>query len=186
MKNEIISQSAGHEETGADEQLRTLLSSWEAPAVRALMDERVLRSYAESVRRSGPWRRFVAASIPVPLPVAAMIVALLAAASLTVLDSRDDPVLQPPARVEVPGLPVVVEVPVVETRVLRRTVFVEQPAPVKRPPAPRPEVEIAGFKQTLEGLMDEADYVTLADLRGFQPSQEPTVKIIKRGTGDEN
>jgi hypothetical protein len=68
----------GERETGQDRALRRLLADWSAPAVPDGMDGRVLAAYRRELG-GGPawWRRFLTASVRVPLPVAVGLLLLL-------------------------------------------------------------------------------------------------------------
>jgi hypothetical protein len=86
-----------------DPELARVLQEWTVPALPDSLDERVKAMYRSRAPRRPVWRRFFAASIRVPLPVA---VALLAALLLAVLwrpGDRRAPELEsaesaPPAR----------------------------------------------------------------------------------------
>jgi hypothetical protein len=59
-----------------DPELRRVLRLWEAPAVPASLDERMLASFQRQT--AAPWwRRLFTASVPVPLPVAVAVLLLL-------------------------------------------------------------------------------------------------------------
>jgi hypothetical protein len=68
----------GERETGQDGALRRLLTDWSVPPVPDGMDDRVLAAYRRQVGgRQAWWRRFLTASVRVPLPVAVGLVLLL-------------------------------------------------------------------------------------------------------------
>jgi anti-sigma factor RsiW len=64
-----------------DEPLSDLLRQWEPPVVPARLDDRVLAAFRREITRPVPslWRRFLAAEVRIPLPLAAglMLVLLL-------------------------------------------------------------------------------------------------------------
>ena len=68
----------GEWETGRDEGLRRLLARWSASPVPDGMDDRMLAAYRRHAGGGQPWwKRFLTASVRVPLPVAVGILVLL-------------------------------------------------------------------------------------------------------------
>jgi hypothetical protein len=68
----------GEQETGQDKALRRLLADWSTPSVPEGMDDRVLAAYRREFGGGQAWwKRFLTASVRVPLPVAVGLVLLL-------------------------------------------------------------------------------------------------------------
>ena len=68
----------GEREHGRDEALRRLLAQWSASPVPDGMDDRMLAAYRRHAGGAQPWwKRFLTASVRVPLPVAVGVLLLL-------------------------------------------------------------------------------------------------------------
>jgi len=68
----------GEREHGRDEALRRLLAQWSASPVPDGMDDRMLAAYRRHAGGAQPWwKRFLTASVRVPLPVAVGLLVLL-------------------------------------------------------------------------------------------------------------
>ena len=116
----------GAEDFSADAELTALLRTWDVPARDALARSRLLADFRASVRPAPLWRRALTTQVRVPLPVAAC-AALVLLGSLYVLGARATRSVEPSARTEAqPAAVRVVEVPVVQERVVTRTVYVEK------------------------------------------------------------
>ena len=73
----------GEREHGRDEALRRLLAQWSASPVPDGMDDRMLAAYRRHAGGAQPWwKRFLTASVRVPLPVAVGLLVLLIGAAL--------------------------------------------------------------------------------------------------------
>jgi hypothetical protein len=83
-----------------DPVLDRALKEWRAPSAPAALDARVLESYRRVVKPAAWWRRFLASSVRVPLPVALATVILLfvsAGIALRPLGNPRPPAAQPAA-----------------------------------------------------------------------------------------
>ena len=67
-----------------DEPLSKLLRQWEPPVVPARLDDRVLAAFRREITRPVPslWRRFLAAEVRIPMPLAATVALLLVLSGL--------------------------------------------------------------------------------------------------------
>jgi hypothetical protein len=188
----------------ADAELTALLRTWEAPPQDAGARGRLLADFRANVRRAPLWRRALAAQVRVPLPVAAC-AAVVLLGSLYVLGTRATTARVGPAAPQTltePAAVRVVEVPVVQERVLTRTVYVEkkgragvQPSATPR----RPEREELARRdergegnaatprreEPAPGRDAHAGYFTRVDMNDFQPSNEVKFRIVSRGGTDE-
>src|SRR5829696_8194277 len=117
----------GAEDFSADAELTALLRTWDVPPRDAGARSRLLADFRASVRPVPLWRRALTAQVRVPLPVAAC-AALVLLGSLYVHGARSTVGVEPSAaRTEArPAAARVVEVPVVQERVVTRTVYVEK------------------------------------------------------------
>jgi hypothetical protein len=193
------------EDFGADAELTALLRTWEAPTpshsdgARA----RLLADFRATARPAPLWRRAFAAQVRVPLPVAACAVLALLLSPLAFGARPWGPAAPTsPARVTPETVVRVVEVPVVQERVVTRTVYVEKKEPARgrgvssrpggggRPATP----ETASAKRTDESEGDErthapadasAGYFSRVNMEDFQPSDEMKIRVVKRGGVDE-
>ena len=188
----------GAEDFSADAELTALLRTWDVPAQDAGARSRLLADFRASVRPAPLWRRALTAQVRVPLPVAAC-AALVLLGSLYVLGARATRSVEPSARTEAqPAAVRVVEVPVVQERVVTRTVYVEkkgrgveQAASRRRPEreqlARRDEraVEPPQPQEPKQGAEAHAGYFTRVDMNDFQPAGEVKLRIVSRGGTDE-
>ena len=189
----------GAEDFSADAELTALLRTWEVPPPSDGARRRLLADFRAGVGPAPLWRRALAAQVRVPLPLAAC-AALLLVSSLYVLGSR-----AAATRAEPPAAPKeaavrVVEVPVVQERVVTRTVYVEK----KERGAPRVVSTRAGGREELAGRDEvkeagaahaqppqsaepapkpeaQAGYFTRVDMNDFQPADEVKIRIVSRG-----
>jgi hypothetical protein len=188
----------GVEDFSADAELTALLRTWDAPPQDAGARARLLSDFRASVRRAPLWRRALTAQVRVPLPVAACLgVALLG--SLYVLAARVTP-----SAVKTETAPAavrVVEVPVVQERVVTRTVYVEKKGrggvqaasrlqPEREELARRDDknerdAEAPQRREPAQGQDAHAGYFTRVDMNDFQPANEMKLRIVSRGGTDE-
>src|ERR1044072_7182479 len=117
----------GEEDFSADAELTALLRTWDVPTQDSGARARLLADFRANVRRAPLWRRALKAQVRVPLPVAACM-GLVLLGSLYVLGARPTARVEPSAaQTEAqPAAVRVVEVPVVQERVVTRTVYVEK------------------------------------------------------------
>ncbi|MFL6332689.1 MAG: hypothetical protein ACJ754_05015 [Pyrinomonadaceae bacterium] len=191
--------AGGVKDFSADAELTALLRAWEAPPQDAGARGRLLADFRASVRRAPLWRRALTAQVRVPLPVAAC-AALFLLGSLYVLGTRATTPHGAPAAAQTvtePAAVRVVEVPVVQERVVTRTVYVEKKERVSsRGVSTRTDAREslaqqdgnAGTPQREEpakGQDAHAGYFTRVDMNDFQPSNEVKFRIVSRGGTDE-
>jgi len=189
----------GAEDFSADAELTALLRAWDVPAQDAGSRARLLADFRASVRRAPLWRRALTAQVRVPLPVAAC-AGLVLLGSLYVLGARATARVEPSAAQTAarPAAVRVVEVPVVQERVVTRTVYVEkkgrggeQAAPRRQPEreqlARRDErnVETPQRQEPVQSPEAHAGYFTRVDMNDFQPAGEVKLRIVSRGGTDE-
>lgn len=199
------------EDFGADAELTTLLRVWDAPPPSDGARQRLLADFRATVRPAPLWRRALAAHVRVPLPVAACAVLALVLSPLA-FGARPWNKYAPSSvstsesttaeRVRV------VEVPVIQERVVTRTVYVEKKERGRergvssQPDASaRPETqETASMKtsasaktsdasardeQTPSSTDASAGYFSRVNMEDFQPADEMKIRVVKRGGVDE-
>ncbi|HEX8500404.1 MAG TPA: hypothetical protein VF659_07440 [Pyrinomonadaceae bacterium] len=199
----------GAEDFSADAELTALLREWEAPSPSDASRARLLAGFRATARPAPLWRRALAAQVRVPLPVAAC-AALALLLSPLAFGARpwgqdaarpSDAAAEPAVRV--------VEVPVVQERVVTRVVYVEKKerggargaapqadvgrasfpslaaagaAPAAKRPEPRAEGEPATPATPAE---TSAGYFTRVNMEDFQPTGEVKIRVLSRGGVDE-
>jgi hypothetical protein len=194
---------ADADDTGMDTELRALLREWDAPHAALDARARLLEDFrAINVRRT-LWRRVLEAKLQVPVPVAACaLVALLAAfvfaAARTTTVSRVAS-LQPSALVQTSNAAAsaapevkIVEVPVVQERVVTRFVYVEKKERVERTGVfEQDDARASNGARTLKRATASQDasqptsFFTRVDMADFRPADEMKIRIVKRGKTDE-
>jgi hypothetical protein len=135
-----------------DKELHEILKSWEAPAAPPSLKESILYQYRKRQKRD--WRWFLTGSMRVPVPVVSLASVAIIGLAIAVLMNRSQPPLPPPPPQIVTRI---VEVPVVQERVVTRTVYRDRTVSV--PP---------------RGI----------NLREFQPVASLVPRIIKKGQND--
>ena len=148
--------------------------------------------HAVTAQRSEPlWKRLFAASLPVPVPIAAAIVlALLVSSVLALRPSQKETVTAAPERVVVHAPPQIIEVPVVREKVIKHTIYVEKrgreknETPRKRMLPQESEAELTARHNEAESA--QGGFFTHANLTDFQPAGELRIRVIKRNNPDEN
>ena len=192
------------EDFSADAELTALLRTWGVPAQDAGARARLLADFRASVRRAPLWRRALTAQVRVPLPVAACL-GLLLLGSLYVMGTRATTARVEPSSGRAEAAPAavrVVEVPVIQERVVIQTVYVEKK---KERGAARSVTTRAGAREELARRDDKnvrgaetqqspepaqsqeahAGYFTRVDMNDFQPAGEVKLRIVSRGGVDE-
>ncbi|MCA1618815.1 MAG: hypothetical protein LC795_05785 [Acidobacteria bacterium] len=191
------------EDFGADAGLTALLRTWEAPPRSDVARARLLADFRATARPAPLWRRAFAAQVRVPLPVAACAVLALLLSPLA-FGARPWTQNAPAAGAEVaPAETVrVVEVPVVQERVVTRTVYVEKKERGRergvspradasaRPAAPetasaKPAERRGEDGQTPASPDASAGYFSRVNMEDFQPADEMKIRVVKRGGVDE-
>lgn len=136
-----------------DGELNRLLASWRATETPGELDQRALASYRKHFNRGRFWRRWLARSIHVPVPIAAAAVLLLCATSfLAARKATSFPIENPPAAVSTKI--VEVRVPVVQEKIVTRVVYKntgaqkakDGAAPISIPP----RIDLADFRPVSE------------------------------------
>jgi hypothetical protein len=199
---EDFAGDGGAEDLSADAELTALLRAWEAPPPPDDARARLLADFRAVAPARPLWRRALAAELRVPLPVAAC-AALALFASLFALGARGwtrDAPAEASKTASAPEVKVV-EVPVVEERVVTRTVYVEKKerAAVRISPRQVPSREDAreslaqgaprDGREASAGRPAEkesnAGYFTRVNMEDFQPADEVKIRIVSRGGTDE-
>jgi hypothetical protein len=184
---EARATDAGPELSAEDAELRRLLHAWEAPSSSDGSRARLLAAYRGRVARPPLWRRALTSSVRVPLPVAACaaLAFALAAYALVARGTQTNAVATKTADTTAPVVKVV-EVPVVEERVVERVVYVEKK---ERTPARPPKAQLASVSRENSGRghnsASDASYVTPVDMAVFQPAGDINFRIVKRGKTDD-
>jgi len=187
-----------------DEELKHLLRVWEAPPAPDAPDARLLAAYRRQTSERKPsWRRLLTASVRVPVPVAALsvlallvVAATLAARPGRVMTQTQSTAIAPHARETTK----IVEVPVVQERVVTRFVYVEKNGrraprgtdenlPERREPERRVRQRQQLASVEREGAREAeahgTGYFTRVNMEEFQPAQEMKIRMLKKGHGDE-
>ncbi|HEX7317167.1 MAG TPA: hypothetical protein VF297_24925 [Pyrinomonadaceae bacterium] len=189
----------GAEDFSADAELTTLLRAWDAPPQSDDARARLLADFRASVRRAPLWRHALTAQVRVPLPLAAC-AALALVSTLYVLGSRAATARVEPSAATKEAAVRVVEVPVIQERVVTHTVYVEKKergatrvvstrADAREELARRSqtnEAEAANVEpsQSAEPARKQeahAGYFTRVDMNDFQPADEMKIRIVSRG-----
>jgi hypothetical protein len=157
---------------------------------RERLEEIALR--ANVMKHEPLWKRIFTAKLPVPVPVAAaLILALLVSSVLALRPSTKEATMttvQPPLVRQAP--PQVIEVPVVQEKVVTRIVYIEKNER-ERNEARRPNPTVQRNNPTLTARRSEEESAqgglfTHANLTDFQPADEMKIRVIKRSNPDEN
>ena len=207
--------AGGAEDFSADAELTALLREWEAPPPSADARARLLADFRATARPAPLWRRALAAQVRVPVPLAAC-AALALVLSPLAFGARPwaRGAAAPAASEAASAAPSVrvVEVPVVQERVVTQVVYVEkkergrgrvvppqaaggESLAANQPPARSVEAGHAGaghVEARAEATEPEAPpadasagYFTRVNMEDFQPANEVKVRILKRGSVDE-
>jgi len=192
----------GGEDFSADAELTALLREWEAPPQSGEARARLLADFRACVAPAPLWRRALTAQIRVPLPVAACAALALL---LTPLAFGARPwTKSTPTPEGATAAPVVriVEVPVIQERVVTRTVYVEKKErgaargvssqAEENARAETPETATAKRvetreqdKQTQAAPGASAGYFSRVNMEDFQPANEVKIRVVQRGGVDE-
>lgn len=185
-----FAESANYQhDLSADEELKARLERWEAPASPRSLDLRVMAAYRK--QHSAPfWRRALDSSIRVPVPIAAAVILLFFASGFLALRAAQAPTPQEVSYQATPEVKVI-EVPVVQERVVTRTVYVEKKRDRKAQPSKQARSRyIAEIRNNDEpAARDEGEsgrFFTRANLSGFQPVEQMRIEIIRRTRTNED
>lgn len=134
------------------------------------------------------WKRFLEMKLHVPVPVAAVF--LIALLTLSVLALRFSPTSPAPTVAQQPALtlqppPSVVEVPIVQEKVVIRTVFVEKTKREMRGEGLASATSERSAPLARDKENNQEKLLTRASLTDFQPPDELRIRIIKRSKSDE-
>src|SRR5262249_4586849 len=127
------------------------------------LDERALKSYRGRFNRGRLWRRWLAGSIRIPVPIAAAAVLLLCATSFlatrktTRYSIESAPAVSPTKFVQVP-------VPVIQEKIVTRVIRLKADQVSPKP----------GSVNSVRG----ADNAARSDLAGFRPVGEINIVVI--------
>ncbi|MDT4968584.1 MAG: hypothetical protein QOJ64_3321 [Acidobacteriota bacterium] len=178
------------------------LAAFDQAAEASLPDENYWTRQHEALRQSlvranqhvgAPkvafWKSGLAARISLPVPIAAAFAVTLIAVSIMALQHRVDNSSVGPAQAP-SGTSVstkAIEVPVIQERVVTRTVYVDRKLKVSgsgrrslRAPAGEVRLITQANEQAPAGLF------TNAALTDYQPPDEMRIRIVKRSNSDEN
>src|SRR5215204_830904 len=192
----------GCEDFAADAELTALLREWETPPQTLDARARLLADFRASVRPAPLWRRALTAQVRVPIPIAAcaalaLLLTPLAFGARTWTKSTSSSAATTSAPVVR-----VVEVPVIQERVVTRTVYVEKKerggargvsSQADAGGAQAAETSAARHldtrKQDEQRPAPNADasagYFMRVNMEDFQPADEVKIRILKKGGADE-
>ena len=127
------------------------------------------------------WKQLFAARLPVPYPVAAIVVLLLIASTAMTLRTRRSEITLTAAAPPQTAETRTVEVPVVHEKVVTRTVYVERKGRMGRAQQPQSTVARMGESNLVARDAAGATTAPLArkGLAGFQPTDDVKLTIIK-------
>jgi hypothetical protein len=178
-----------HTEDAGNGELGKLLSLYRPPLPSRRLDERVAAGYRAQQSKPLVWKLLLTGSVKVPVPLAAALfltmIALAAWAIWQESISKPGPqmVIAPPVSVRV------VEVPVIQEKVVTQIVYVRPKTPNrseargKSGPGRGNRSSLAMFSSGSEnGYVLQED----TDLKGFQPLQELKVKVLRRTDSNED
>lgn len=142
-----------------------------------------------SINHGPLWKRLLTFKLPVPVPIAALIVIALLSMTALVLRKRTTEsnltIAAQPLH-ETPLQPQVIEVPVYHEKVVTRTVYVEKKAR-ERQAARSKSPDLQRVTQPLSASKDkERDLFMRANLTDFQPPDEMRIRVIRRSKDDAN
>ena len=192
----------GGEDRSADAELTALLRAWEAPPPLGDARARLLADFRAVAPARPLWRRALTKELRVPLPVAAC-AALALFTSLFALGARGRTLTAPVEASKAADAPEVkvVEVPVVEERVVTRTVYVERKGRAAARLSPSQTTAQTVSREALaQGTTREgrdgdagrpaekesnAGYFTRVNMEDFRPADEVKIRIVSRGRTDD-
>lgn len=135
------------------------------------------------------WKRVLATKLSLPAPVAAaLVVGLIISSALAFRRTSGTQTITPP----VPPIESVkfVEVPIVQERIVTRTIYVERKRAAERGARPSSPVAARAAEMNDSALADnkhedEPGFFTRANLKGFQPADDMKLRVIKRNNTNE-
>jgi hypothetical protein len=165
------------------------------PRYNATLRERLLRAPAQSTVEQKParapfWQRLLVAKFQVPAPVAAALVIALIISSALALRSRPagQTMLAPSSQAAESVR--LVQVPFAQEKIVTRTVYVEKKRDGER--ALRPLLPtVASARDVLDMNIagdrheDDTGFFTRANLKGFQPTDDMKIRVLKRNNEND-
>jgi hypothetical protein len=151
-----------------DRELRNLLNEWIVSEPTAALGERVFSNYRRQFYHQAWWRRWLAGSIRLPIPVAAMVGLLLCATSYLAVRKATThsvevaPISAPVKVVEIP-------VPVIQEKIVTRVVYAKA----------RPQKAMESSAPDFLDPIEEKKALIQADLTGFRPVSEIKIIVMK-------
>jgi hypothetical protein len=173
-----------------EREMKELLDAWDAPRPSRALDEGVMAAYRARFQKPSFWRRVFAAEIRLPVPAAAAFALLCCGLgwlalgkSTTAFPPRPMPAVETK----------VIEVPVVQEKIVTRTVYVARREPTARRGA---SALVAGSQNNQQeqpaspaislGSQVAGDSAyTSVNLAGFQPVDEIKATVIKGRNNNE-
>lgn len=143
----------------------------------------------EKITRVTFWKRVLTTKLSLPAPVAAALVAgLIISSVLAFSRTSGTQTITPP----MPSIESVkfVEVPIVQERIVTRTIYVERKRAAERGARPSSPVAARATEMNDSALADnkhedEPGFFTRANLKGFQPADDMKLRVIKRNNTNE-
>jgi hypothetical protein len=144
---------------------------------------------AEKIAHVPFWKRVLTTKLSLPAPIAAaLVVGLIISSALALRHTPTTQAIAPP----MPPIESVkfVEVPIVQERIVTRTVYVERKRAVERLARSSPLVAARATGVNDSALADnkhedEPGFFTRANLKGFQPADDMKLRVIKRNNINE-
>jgi len=156
-----------------DRELNHLLESWQTPETPGELDQRVLASYRSHFNRGRSWRRWLAGSIRIPVPIVAATVFMLCATSFlavrkaTTISIQSPPMVTPAKFVQIP-------VPVIREKIVTRVI-----RPQTGQGSPKPD-SINPARGAQNATQSDS-----AGLANFRPVEEITIVVISEENRNE-
>lgn len=158
----------------------------------ALLNHLEMFATPAAVKPAPFWKRILTARLPLPVPVAAVLALALLISSVVALRSLSPKVIQStlPELSATSAQPKVVEVPVIQEKIVTRTVYVEKRGGARNDlrrqatVVDRDEESLTARNSDKENR--QANLFTRVNLTDFQPPDEMKIRIIKRSHSDEN
>jgi hypothetical protein len=140
--------------------------------------------------RASFWQRLLTARLPIPVPVAALLVVALVISSALAFKrapaQQTSPAQSPPSTASVR----IVEVPFAQEKIVTRIVYVEKKQAAERASRPLlPAVARAGEMSdstvASSKAEEETGFFTRANLKGFQPTDQMKIRVLKRNNTND-
>jgi hypothetical protein len=144
----------------------------------------ILSSAGAEWKRPNWVMRLFSSSVRIPIPVAAALL-IVCAASVISLALRPHIVktVEVPAAVSDKTIERIVEVPILQEKIVTKTVFVERKAPSAAKRVGFDPLHTSGLlASTAE---EDGGSITRANLTGFHPTDDMRIRVLRRHEGDE-